>query len=76
MTMARIQPFCRANNIDLGYYNNDRVFPRSVTNRDCALYNNHFCLLWKSQNVSFNKANNEVKNDFKIVDNLHNGRKC
>ena len=50
MTMARIQPFCRANNIDLGYYNGDRVFPRRVTNRDSALYlyNNHFCLLWKS----------------------------
>ena len=44
MTMARIQPFCRANNINLGYYNNDRVFPGTVTNRDSAsyLYNNHF----------------------------------
>ena len=37
MTMDRIQPFCRANNINLGYYNNDRVFPRTVTNRDSAL---------------------------------------
>ena len=26
MTKARIQPFCRANNISLGYYNEDRVF--------------------------------------------------
>ena len=38
MTMARIQPFRRANNINLGYYNNDRVFPRTVSNRDSALY--------------------------------------
>ena len=38
MTKARIQPFCRASNINLGYYNDDRVFPRSVTNRDSALY--------------------------------------
>ena len=38
MTTARIQPFYRANNIILGYYNDDRVFPRSVTNRDSALY--------------------------------------
>ena len=38
MTMARIQPFCRANNNNLGYYNNERVFPRTVTNRDSALY--------------------------------------
>ena len=51
MTMARIQPFCKANNIDLGYYNNNnnRVYPSSVTNRNSALYlyNNHFCLIWK-----------------------------
>ena len=71
MTMSRIQPFCRANNINLGYYNNDRVFARSVTNRDSALYlyNNHFCLIWKSQGVSFNQAIQELKNNFKIVDN-------
>ena len=71
MTIARIQPFCRAKNINLGYYNNDRVFPRSVTNRDSALYlyNNHFCLIWKSQGVSFNQAINELKKNFKIVDN-------
>ena len=70
MTMAGIQPFCRANNINLGYYNNDRVFPRTVTNRDTALYlyNNHFCLKWKPQNVSFNQAIRELKNKFKIVD--------
>ena len=38
MTKARIQPFCRANNIILGYYDGDGVFPRSVTNRDSASY--------------------------------------
>ena len=71
MTKARIQPFCRANNINLGYYNDDRVFPRSVTNRDSALYlfNNHFCVIWKSENVSFNQAIQELKDNFKIVDN-------
>ena len=71
MTKARIQPFCRANNINLGYYNDDRVFPRTVTNRDSAfyLYNNHFCLIWKSQDVSFNQAIRELKDNFKIVDN-------
>ena len=63
VTMARIQPFCRANNINLGYYNNDRVFPRSVTNRDSALFlfNNHFCVIWKSENVSFKQAIRELK---------------
>ena len=71
MTMARIQPCLRKLGIDLGYYNGDRVFPRTVTNRDSALYlyNNHFCLIWKSKNVSFIQAIQELKNNFKIVDN-------
>ena len=71
MTKARIQPFCRANNINLGYWDGERVFPRSVTNRDSALYlyNNHCCLIWKSQGVSFNQAIRELKNNFKMVDN-------
>ena len=71
MTMARIQPFCRANNINLGYYNNDRFFPRMVTNRDSALFlfNNHFCATWKSEKVSFKQAIRELEENFKIVDN-------
>ena len=71
MTKARIQPFCRANNINLGYWDGERVFPRTVTNRDSALYlyNNHFCLIWKSQGVSFSQAITELKNNFKLVDN-------
>ena len=71
MTKARIQPFCRSNHINLGYYNDERVFPRSVTNRDNAvyLYNNHFCLIWNSENVSFEDAIRELKDNFKMVDN-------
>ena len=44
MTKARIQPFCRANNINLGCFDGIKVFPRSVTDIDNALflYNNHF----------------------------------
>ena len=34
------------------------------------LYNNHFCLIWKSEGVSFNQAIQELKNDFKIFDNF------
>ena len=72
MTKARIQPFCRANNIILGYYDGTRVFPRTVTDRNNALflYNNHFCLIWKTQGVSFNQAIKELKDNFKIVDNF------
>ena len=66
MTKARIQPLCRANNINLGYYNDDRVLPRSVKIRDSAFYlfNNDFCLIRKSENFSFNQANIELKNTF------------
>ena len=71
MTKARIQPFCRANNINLGYYDGNGVYPRSVTNRNIALYlyNNHFCLFWKSHGVSFNNAIHELKANFRMVDN-------
>ena len=72
MTKARIQPFCRANNINLGYWDGERVFPRSVMNRDSALYlyNNHFCLIWKSEGVSFKQAVRELDENFKMVDNF------
>ena len=71
MTKARIQPFCRANNINVGYYNGYRVFPETVTNRDSALFlfNNNFCLIWRSQGVSFKQACKEVKDNYKTVDN-------
>ena len=77
MTMARIQPCLKKLGFDLGYLNGERVFPRSVTNRDSALYlyNNHFCLIWKSEGVSFNQAFQELKDNFKIVDNYIT-RKC
>ena len=71
MTKARIQPFCRTNNINLGYFDGDGVYPRSVTNKNSALfiYNNHFCLIWKSKGISFIRAVKELKDNFKIVDN-------
>ena len=69
--MARIQPCLRKIDIDLGFYNGERICPRTVTNRNSALYlyNNHFCLIWKSENVSFNQAIKELKDIFKLVDN-------
>ena len=65
MTMARIQPFCRANNINFGYFDGKIVFPRTVTERNKALklYINHFCVLWKSQGVSFNQAIEDSKSE-------------
>ena len=47
------------------------MFPRSVTERNLAsyLYNNNFCLKWKSENFSFYQAIKELKDNFKLVDN-------
>ena len=70
MTKARIQPFCRLNSNNLEYYDGERAFPRSVRERNKALYlyDNHFCLIWKSEGVSFNQAIKELKDNFEIVD--------
>ena len=72
MTKARIQQFCRANNINIGYFDKIRVFPRSDTVRNIASFldNNHFCLIWKSEKVSFNQAIKELKDNFEVVDNF------
>ena len=72
MTSARIQTFHKAYNINLGYFNGKEVYPRSVTERTKALnlYNNNFCLIWKAQGISFNKTIEELKINFKIVDNV------
>ena len=72
MTKARFQPFCRAKNINLGYYDGESVFPRLVTERHNALflYIYHFCLIWKSEGVSFNQVFKELKDKFQKVDNF------
>ena len=72
MTSARIQPFCRKNNINIGCYDGFRVCPRNLTQRNIALkiHNNHFCLIWKSVGVNFDKAIQELKDNFKVVDNV------
>ena len=70
MTRARIQTICRANNINLGYFDGTRVFARVVTDRNNALffYNIHFCVIWKSEGVSFNQDVKKLKDNFEIVD--------
>ena len=71
MTMARIQPCLKKLGMNLGYYNGKELWPRNITERNIALklFNNHFCLIWKSEGVSFNQAIRELENNFKIVDN-------
>ena len=72
MTSARTQPFCGKYNVNMGCYCGFRVCPRNITQRDIVLkiHNYHFCLIWKSNGISFDKAINELKDNFKIVDNV------
>ena len=72
MTSARVKPFCRKHNINIGCYDGFRVCPRHITQRNTALkiHNNHFCLIWKSDGVSFDKAKRELKDNFRVVDNV------
>ena len=68
MTLARIQPFCKKYEIDLGYFNGKEVWPRTVKERKQCLYlhNNHFCCIWGD---SLKKAVEEVESNFKLVNN-------
>ena len=72
ITSARVQPFCRKHNINIGCYDGFRVCPRNIAQRNIALkiHNNHFCLIWKSDRVSFEKAIKELKDNFRVVDNV------
>ena len=72
MTFARIQPFCKKYNINIGCFDGTRINPRHLTQRNTSLfiYNIHFCLIWKSNGVSFEKAITELKDNFKVVDNV------
>ena len=56
--------------IEFGYYNEEENHPRNFFKRDegLYLYNTLFCLLWKSQSVSFSQAIQEFETNFKIVD--------
>ena len=46
------------------------MWPRNIKERNKALYlyKNYFCLIWKSQGVSFIKAIEELKPNFKTVE--------
>ena len=71
MTSARIQPVCCKYNINIGYFIGARINPRNLTQRDTSLFihNNHFCLIWKSNGISFNQViEKQVKPNFKLVD--------
>ena len=70
MTSAKIQPFCKKYNINLGVYNinQQEILPRSVTERRISLYihENHFCLIWKTKNTTFINAIKKIRRQFQI----------
>ena len=68
--MARIQTSLRKLVVNLGYHNRKEIWPRNITERSKAFYlhSNHFCLICKSQNVSFIQATEEKKDNSKTVD--------
>ena len=73
MTSARIQPFCGNYNINIRCYDGFRVCPRSITQRNTAIkmHNNHFCLIWKPDDISFNQViEDELEPNVKVVDNV------
>ena len=72
MTTARIQPFCRKYNINIGCFDGTRINPQNLTQGDTALkiHENHFCLIWKSDGISFDKEIKELKDNFKVLDNI------
>ena len=73
MTSARIQPFCKKYNINLGVYNlkHQEILPPSVTEKRICLYihENHFCLIWRTKNTNFTHALKELKDNFKYETN-------
>ena len=73
MTSAKIQPFCKKYNINLGVYNinQQEILPRYVTERRLCLiiHENHFCVIWKRKNTSFTNAIKELEDNFKYEDN-------
>ena len=72
MTSARIQPFCKKYKGNIGCFDGTRINPRNLTQRNISLfiYNNHFCFICKSDGVSLDKAIKELKDIFKVVDNV------
>ena len=73
MTSARIQPFCEKYHINIGCLDGTRINPRNIAQGNVSLfiYNNLFCLIWKSNRISFNQAIEELKLNSKFVENYY-----
>ena len=73
MKSPGIQPFCRKRNINIGCFTGKEIHPRNITQRNKALFihNLQFCLIWKSQIISFNQGTKEeLKSNFSVFEKL------
>ena len=72
MTSARIQPFCTKYDINISCFEGMRKNPRNISQGNISMYidNHHFCLIWKSNTISFDQAKAELILDFEVVDNV------
>ena len=73
MTSARVQPFCRKYEINIGSFDGIRINLKTLLKeiQKIKIHENHFCLIWKSDGISFNQViEDKLKPNFKIVDNL------
>ena len=72
MNTARIQPCLKNLGFELKCYNGKEICLRTKCRRDegLRLHYNHFCLIWKSQSISFNQAKGKLKSYNKIVDSF------
>ena len=71
-TAFGVQLFCRKHNIKIRCFNCKAITPTKIKERNIALnvYKNHFCLFSKANTISFNKAIEELKIKFKVIDNF------
>ena len=71
MPSARIQPFCKKYDVNIGCFDGTRkVFEKLQKEINHCTYNILFCLTWKSNCNSFNRGIEEIKLNTKVVDNV------
>ena len=72
MASARIQPFCKKYNINIGCFDGTRINPRTIRRGIIALkiQNKRSPLIWTTNDNSFNQALKELKLNFEVVDSV------
>ena len=75
MTSAKIQPFCKKHDINLGIYDlkQKRILPLSVTERRICLYihENHFLRDLENGENNFHKRDKRIRRQFRIRTQPH-----